>query len=133
MVSVDKLLDTANFCPGKAATTLQPTRVKPELRDVIITLNVNMWRFILIPRIEEKTIWSDSEYRWHLAHYHVDFLIWRPELIRRAPQDNLVLSSSTFDTLVSMLANFGSPICSLRSSEPLVSLIHRSANLLRAS
>ena len=75
MVSVDKLLDAANSCPGKTATTLQPTRVKPELRDVIVTLDVNMWGFVPIPSIEEETIWPDSKYRWHLAHYHVDFLV----------------------------------------------------------
>ena len=75
MVSVDQLLDTVNFCPGKATTTLQPTRIKPELRDVIVTLDVNMRGFIPIPSIEEKTVWPDSEYRWHLAHYHVDFLV----------------------------------------------------------
>ena len=75
MVSVDKLLDTANFCPGEATTTLQPTWIKPELREVIVTFDVNMWGFIPIPGIEEETIWPDSEYRWHLAHYHVDFLV----------------------------------------------------------
>lgn len=86
MVSIDKLLNTANFRPRKTTATLQPTRVKPELRDVIVTLDVNMWGFIPIPRIEEETIWSDSEYRWHWAHHHVDFLVCRPELTQGGPR-----------------------------------------------
>jgi len=54
------LVDFGDLCPAKSSAPLQPDRVKPKLGNLIITFNMNMERFILIPCIKEKTIWPDS-------------------------------------------------------------------------
>ncbi len=73
MVFAHELLDSTNLRPGKPTAALQPDWVELELRDLVATLNVNMLGFISISRVEEETIWTDSQYRWHLSQLHTDF------------------------------------------------------------
>jgi len=60
VVFSDQFLNSTNFCPLKSIATLQSNWVKPKLRNFVITLNVNMRRFIAVTRIKEETIWADS-------------------------------------------------------------------------
>jgi hypothetical protein len=63
---IDYPLDSTNFHTVKSPAVLQPDWVKPELGNLIITLNMNMLMFISITSVEEKSILANSEYRWHL-------------------------------------------------------------------
>lgn len=46
---------------------MQPDRVKPELRNLSFTLNMDMWRFIAVPCVKEETVGTDPQYCWHPA------------------------------------------------------------------
>ena len=128
MVSVDKLLDTANFCSGKATTTLEPTRVKPELRYVIVALDVNMWGFIPIPRIEKETIWPDSEYRWQFSSLSCRF----SGLTSRARPGGPLRTTWLLSLQLSMLYSARGRTLWLRGCCPAVS-IHFEQNCKRAA
>ena len=66
MVLSDDLLNPADLLPRKAAAAVQPDRVKPELRGVVIPLNVHVRRFFPVAGIEEETLGTDAQDRWHL-------------------------------------------------------------------
>jgi len=55
-----KLLDLIQFLPAESPTPLKHHRVQPKLGSAIIPLNVNMWWFIPITRVEEKPIRTDA-------------------------------------------------------------------------
>ncbi len=46
----------AQLNTAESPALLEPHRIKPEFRDVVVTLNVNMWGFVTVTRIEEEPI-----------------------------------------------------------------------------
>lgn len=62
----DDFVDSTELCSSKATASLQPDRIEPELSDLVLTLNVNMLRFVAIARVEEQSIRAHPEYRRHL-------------------------------------------------------------------
>ena len=59
MILINKFVDSTNFYSTKSSTTLQPDRVKPEFGNFVITLNMDMLRFVPITCIKEKPIGSE--------------------------------------------------------------------------
>ena len=53
--------------PSESAAALKPNRVEPELRDVVVTLHMDVGWFLAIPSIEEEPIWAKPQHRWHVA------------------------------------------------------------------
>jgi len=56
MIFINNFVDSTNFYPAKSAATLQPDRIKPEFGNLIIALNMDMLKLILISCIKEKSI-----------------------------------------------------------------------------
>jgi len=65
---LDHLLHLAKFGTAKAPTPLKTYWIKPEFRDVLISLNMHMGWFAAITGIKEKTIRADSVNCWHLVY-----------------------------------------------------------------
>ena len=61
----DDFVDSTKFCPSKPTASLQSDRVEPELRDLVLTLDVNMLWFVAIARVEEQSVRAYPEYCWH--------------------------------------------------------------------
>jgi hypothetical protein len=55
--------------PRKPAAPLQPNRIKPELCNFALTLNVYVRRLIVITRIKEKAVWANLQYCRHSSHH----------------------------------------------------------------
>jgi len=53
MIFINNFVDSTNFYPAKSAATLQPDRIKPEFGNLIIALNMDMLKLILISCIKE--------------------------------------------------------------------------------
>ena len=51
-----QLLDPRDFDARESATALQPNWVEPEFCDAILTLNVDVLRFVAITRVKEEAI-----------------------------------------------------------------------------
>jgi hypothetical protein len=62
----DDFVNSTEFCPIKATASLQPDRIEPELGDLVLTLDVNVLRFITIAGVEEQSIRAYPEYCRHL-------------------------------------------------------------------
>lgn len=52
----DKPLNALKRDARKPTTVLQPDRIEPELRDIVIALDVDMTRFIAVTSIKEEPI-----------------------------------------------------------------------------
>lgn len=61
----DDFVDSTELRSSKATASLQPDRIEPELRDLVLTLDVNMLRFVAIARVEEQSVRAYPEYGWH--------------------------------------------------------------------
>jgi hypothetical protein len=61
----DDFVDSTEFCPSKATASLQPDRIEPELSDLVLTLDVNMLRFVSIASVEEQSVRAYPEYCRH--------------------------------------------------------------------
>ena len=62
----DDFVDSTEFCSIKATASLQPDRIEPELGDLVLTLDVNVLRFIAIAGVKEQSIRAYPEYCRHL-------------------------------------------------------------------
>ena len=62
----DDFVNSTEFCPIKATASLQPDRIEPEPGDLVLTLDVNVLRFIAIAGVEEQPVRPYPEYCWHL-------------------------------------------------------------------
>jgi hypothetical protein len=60
-VLIRKAGDVAKLCPPKTAAAGQPYRIKPELGDARIPLDMNVRGLMTVARIEEEPIWPHSE------------------------------------------------------------------------
>jgi hypothetical protein len=60
LVVAEQSLNAPKFCTSKSVIALQPKRIKPELCQLVVSLNVYMRRSITIPGVKEETIWTDS-------------------------------------------------------------------------
>ena len=69
----ENFLQTSDLRPGKSAASLEADRIKPELRNHVLPLNMNMRWFLTIPSIEKEPVWADSQYRWHLEQMYTMF------------------------------------------------------------
>jgi len=87
---IHKLVDSTNLRAGKSSTPLQSDRVKPELCQFVLTLYMDMRRFIPIPCIEEETVWPDSQNCWHYS----TFILPVPALSRSARRAKLAYLSA---------------------------------------
>jgi len=66
-------LHSINFLSAEASAILQPDWIKPEFSFFIITLNMNVGRFVAITGVKEKTIRAALQYSWHLL-IRINFL-----------------------------------------------------------
>jgi len=57
--------DPREFYARKPATALQPNWIEPELRDSIIPLDMDVWRFVTVSRVKEEAIRAGSQYCRH--------------------------------------------------------------------
>jgi hypothetical protein len=62
----DDFVDSTELCPIKATASLQPDRIEPQLGDLVLTLDVNVLRFIAIACVKEQSVRTYPEYRWHV-------------------------------------------------------------------
>src|SRR3989339_795481 len=62
---LDDALNTTDFDTAKANTVLQSNRIKPKFDQFIVSVHVNMRRFVPISSIKEKTIRACSKNRRH--------------------------------------------------------------------
>ncbi|HXI22932.1 MAG TPA: hypothetical protein VNG71_03575 [Pyrinomonadaceae bacterium] len=60
-----QFLKPVHFATTKAATPIQADRIESELRETLVTLDVNVQRFTPIARVKEEPVRSNSEYRRH--------------------------------------------------------------------
>jgi hypothetical protein len=74
-VVVEESLDAPNLCTRKSSVALQSDRVKPELRQLVIMLNMNMGRLITISCVKKEPVWPDSENGWHYPSFITFFLV----------------------------------------------------------
>ena len=63
----DQLLNPLDLDSPESTTPLQPDWVEPELREVVVTLHVDMRWFIAVTSIEEEPIRAKSQRGWHVA------------------------------------------------------------------
>ena len=61
----DQVLYPRYLMPGEAATGIQPDGLKPELRGAIASLDMDMKRFCPIAGVEEESVGTYSQNRWH--------------------------------------------------------------------
>jgi hypothetical protein len=73
MVSEDSL-NASDLGTRKSSVALQSDEVKPELRQLVIMLNMNMRGLITISCVKKEPIWSDSENGWHYPSFIAFFL-----------------------------------------------------------
>ena len=71
----EESLDASKLGARKSSVALQSDRIKPELRQLVIMLNMNMWRLITISCIKKETVWPDSENGWHYPRFIAFFLV----------------------------------------------------------
>jgi len=64
-VSLDDFLDRKEFVRSEPAAAIKHDRIDPEFGRVLVSLNVDMWRFLTIVCVEEKPVGSDSQGSWH--------------------------------------------------------------------
>jgi len=55
---------------------LETDWIEPELRDFVISFNVDVMRLIEITGIKKESIWADPEYSWHFIHYSLTSLFF---------------------------------------------------------
>jgi hypothetical protein len=64
-VSLDDFLDRKEFVRSEPAAAIKHDRIDPEFGRVLVSLNVDMWRFLTIVCVEEKPVGSDSQGSWY--------------------------------------------------------------------
>lgn len=65
VMTPDDFVDSTEFCSIEATASLQPDRIEPELGDLVLTLDVNVLRFIAIAGVKEQSIRAYPEYCRH--------------------------------------------------------------------
>ena len=53
---IHKSLDSCEFHAGKTVAALQTNRIEPEFSDPIVPLNMDVRRFVIVPRVKEQSI-----------------------------------------------------------------------------
>ena len=64
-ILLDDFLDRKEFVRAETATSIKHNRINPELGRVLVSLDVDMWRFLTVVCVEEKPVGSDSQGSWH--------------------------------------------------------------------
>jgi hypothetical protein len=64
-VPLDDFLDRKELVRPEPAAAVEHDRIDPEFGRVLVSLNVDMWRFLTIVCVEEKPVGSDSQGSWH--------------------------------------------------------------------
>jgi hypothetical protein len=72
---IEDSLNTSDLGARESSVALQSDGVKPELRQLVIMLNMNMRRLIMISCVEKEPIWSDSENGWHYPSFIAFFFV----------------------------------------------------------
>ena len=67
----DDFVNSTELCP----TSLQSDRIKPELGDLVLTLDVDVLRFIAIASVEEQSIRTYPEYRRHVLFVSTSYVV----------------------------------------------------------
>jgi hypothetical protein len=67
LILLHQLLDPTDLVSSETATIPQPNLIKPELRSVLVVLDVNMSRFFAVASIEEEAVRANPKYRRHAA------------------------------------------------------------------
>src|SRR5260370_30342296 len=62
---LDELLNAIDFAAAKSATSVQSHRIEPELSNIILPLNMHMFRFVAIASVKVEPIRSNSQYGGH--------------------------------------------------------------------
>jgi hypothetical protein len=68
-------LDPTDLGAPETATISQPNLIKPELRSVLVALDVNVRRFFAVASIEEESVRTNPKYRRHAVS--LSCLHWR--------------------------------------------------------
>jgi hypothetical protein len=68
-------LNTSDLGARKPSITLQPDGIKPELRQLVVMLNMHMRRFITISSGKKETVGPDSENSWHYWRFIAFFSV----------------------------------------------------------
>ncbi len=72
---VEESLDASDLGTRKPSVALQSDGVQPELRQLVIVLNMNMRRLITISCVKKEPVWSDSENGWHYPSFIAFFFV----------------------------------------------------------
>jgi hypothetical protein len=60
-------MNPLNLSSAETNTPLQSNWVEPELRQMILPLDVDMRRFLAVARVEEEPVRTEAQYRRHMA------------------------------------------------------------------
>ena len=71
---VEKSLDASHLCARKPSVTLQSDRVNPELRQLVIMLDMHIARLFTISGVKKETVGTDSQNGW----YYLGFIAFFP-------------------------------------------------------
>jgi hypothetical protein len=66
LLVLDQLLKPADLAPGKTTTMPQPHLIKPELRSVVISLDVDMQWLVTVACIKEESVRTSPKHRRHV-------------------------------------------------------------------
>jgi hypothetical protein len=61
----DDFLNRKEFVRPETSASIKHDRIDPELGRVLVSLDVDMWRFLTVVCVEEKPVVSDSQGSWH--------------------------------------------------------------------
>jgi hypothetical protein len=64
-VALDDFLDRKELIWSEPAAAVEHDRIDPEFGRVLVSLNVDMWRFLTVVCVEEKPVGADSQGSWH--------------------------------------------------------------------
>jgi hypothetical protein len=65
LILFDDTPNAPQFHAPEPSARMKAKRVKPELGDIVVTLPVNVWRFVAVTRIEKEPIWPNSKHCRH--------------------------------------------------------------------
>ena len=92
----EESLDASDLGARKSSIALQSDGVKPELRQLVIMLNLHMQRLLSISCVKKETVGTDSENGWHCLSFIAFFPLEKESprffgillqgLMRRTPQ-----------------------------------------------
>jgi hypothetical protein len=60
-VLLDQPLDASDLVASKPTTVSKPDRIEPELGDVKISFDVDVWRFLAVACIKEAAVGTNSQ------------------------------------------------------------------------